>query len=128
MDAVLRAHQEVSDKRPIYVFELPEDFQKLNDQYVKKSVGFVKLKMREELRCLDQAGGSSAKAAYYMVMAALVEVDGRPVQKQDAEDETIVNNVDPSIRSLMVDGYADISGTDKEATKVFLKSRTVKIG
>jgi hypothetical protein len=114
--------------RPIYVFELPPEQQALDDRYIKKTVGFVKLTMREELQALDLAGGSAAKAGYYMVITAIVEVDGRMLNKGEAEDELILNNTDPAIRSLIVEAQTDLSGTSKETSKAFLGSRKVKIG
>jgi hypothetical protein len=128
MEQVQRQHQEQQAKRPIYVFDLPPEIQALDDQYIKKSVGLVKLTMREELNALDLAGGSAAKAGYYMVMAALVEIDGRLLNKGEAEDETILNSTDPAIRSLIVEAQTDLTGTTKESSKSFLASRKVKIG
>lgn len=128
MENVLRQYEEQQARRPIYVFELPEEVIALNDTYVKKTVGLVKLTMREELAALDLAGGSSAKAGYFMVIKALVEVDGRSINKADAEDESILNYTDPVIRSLIVDAQTDISGNTKETSAGFLKSRKVKVG
>lgn len=131
MDSALKAYEEQQASRPIYVFDLPEDAVALSDKYIKKSVGLVKLTMREELEALDQAGGSAnagAKAGYFMVLKALVEVDGRRINKGDGEDEIILNNTDPAIRSLIVEAQADLTGNTKKASADFLKSRKVKVG
>lgn len=128
MENALRQFEEAQSKRPIYVFDLPDEVVALNDAYIKKSIGLVKLTMRDELAALDLAGGSSAKAGYYMVIKALVEVDGRTVNKADAEDEAILNYTDPVIRSLIVDAQTDISGNTKDTSAGFLKSRKVKVG
>ncbi len=128
MEAVLKAHQEAQDKRPIYVFELPEEAVELDDRYIKKSVGLVKLKMQEELKALDLAGGSAARAGYFMVLASLVEVDGRPVRRDEGEEEMILNNTDPMIRSLIFEAQSELAGSTKEAAKKFIGSRKVKIG
>lgn len=128
MEAALKAHEQLEAKRPIYVFDLPPEAVELGDTYIKKSVGLVKLTMREELAALDRSGGSAAKAGYYMVIAALVEVDGRRVKKEDAEDETILNRTDPMIRTLIIEAQTDLSGSTNDVTKAFLKSRKTKIG
>lgn len=128
MESVLKQHEDAQRARPIYVFDLPEEAVALNDGFVKTSVGLWKLTMREELRALDLASGSAAKAGYYMVMAALVEVDGRILSKADAEDERVLNGTDPMIRSLIVEAQTELSGSTKDATKKFLGSRRVKLG
>jgi hypothetical protein len=128
MDTALKAYEEQQAKRPIYVFDLPPEIVELNDSFIKKSVGLVKLTMREELAALDLAGGSAAKAGYYMVMAALVEVDGKLLNKGDGEDEKVLNGTDPAIRSLIVEAQTDLGGAAKKSADTFLKSRKVKVG
>lgn len=128
MDAALKQYEEAQAKRPIYVFDLPPSAVELQDQYIKKSVGLVKLTMREELDALDRAGRNAAKAGYYMLETALVEVDGRPVSRADAEQERILNNTDPAIRTLLVAAHTDLSGSSADDETLFLKSRKVKVG
>ena len=128
MDNVQKQFAEQQAARPIYVFDLPPEAVELNDKYIKQSIGLVKLTMREEMTALEMAGGGAAKAGYYMVMTALVEVDGKPVSKQDAEDERILNNTDPMIRSLIVEAQTELAGSTEKATQAFLKSRRVKVG
>lgn len=127
MDSVLQQHQAQQAARAIYEFDLPEELVALQDKYVKKTIGLRKLTMREEMDALDRSGGSSAKAGYLMTLTALAEVDGRPVDRTNAEEEVIMNNTDPQIRSLIVDGYTNISGVTQKQTDTFIKSRRVKV-
>ena len=114
--------------RAVYVYELPDEIKILNDEYVRESIGLVKLTMDEEMSGAERAAGVQAKMAYNWARSALVEVDGRPLKKDEAEDEAILRNTDPVIRDLILEAYADISTNPKEVTKKFLKSRKVKVG
>lgn len=116
------------DNRPVFEYELPPELAELNDQYVKKSIGLVKLKMSEEIAASNNTGGNQTKLAYNFLRAALVEVDGRRIDKAEAEDETIIENTDAVIRSLMLDAYTDVSGASPAVTKKFLGSRKIKVG
>src|ERR1700744_85788 len=102
MQNVLAQHEAREAARPIYEFDLPPDLVSINDTYIKRSVGMVKLTMQEELDAIDAARRDAGKTAYHMVMKALVEGDGRKVNKGEAEEYTIVNYTDPAIRSLLV--------------------------
>lgn len=115
------------DDRPVYEYELPEELQKLNDKYVKKSIGLVQLKMSEEVSASNTAANNQTKMAYNFLRMALVEVDGRRIDKSIGEDETILENTDAVIRSLMVDAYADVGGASPATTKKFLASRKIKV-
>lgn len=128
MENALKAYEEAQEKRPIYVFELGEEEQALNDSFVKKSIGLVKLTMNEELEALNIAKHDAGKAVYFALMKSLVEVDGRRVDRSNAEDERIVNNTDPVIRDLMISAQQSISGATKDSRDAFLKSRKVKVG
>ncbi len=128
MDNLLRKYEEQQAKRPVYIFDLPEEAQALDDEYIKKSIGLRKLTMQEELQALEMAHNKPAHAAFYMLVTSLVEVDGRAVNKGDGEDERIVNNADPMIRSLLVDAQASLSGPTNVSKDAFLKSRRVKVG
>jgi len=121
-------NEEVDDVRAVYEYDLPEEVQALGDKYVKKTIGLQKLRMREELAALDKAGQSAAKAGYFMVLAALVEVDGRRLDKANGEDERILNRCDPAIRALIVEAQADVGSVPKGASDAFLKTRRVKVG
>lgn len=128
MEAALLKAQERELARPIYEYDLPEEVQKLGDKYVKKSIGLVKLRMDEEIASAERAGGNQAKLAYNWARYALVQIDGRPLDKANAEDEIVLSNCDPLIRELILEAYADISSNPKETTKKFLGSRKVKVG
>jgi hypothetical protein len=127
MESVLRQHEAAQAARPIYVFDLPPVEAALDDLYIKKSVGLRKLTMHEELEASDMSRKNSSRAGYCMLIKALVEVDGRTLDKANAEDERIVNNTDPSIRSLLIDAYTDLAGASEDSSALFLKSRKVKV-
>lgn len=113
--------------RPVYEYELPEEIAG-QDEYVKKSVGLVKLEMSQEIAASERAGGNQARLAYAWARSALVEVDGRRINKGEGEDESILEHCDPQIRELILSAYADMSTTKDGVTKKFLGSRKVKIG
>src|SRR5262245_47211917 len=100
------------DHRPVYEYELPDELAGCDD-FVKKSVGLSKLKMSEEIAASSNAGGNQTKLAYAWARAALVEVDGRRVDKSEGEDERILENTDPQIRELILSAYADMSTSSK---------------
>jgi len=126
MNALVTGQQ--TDSRPVFEYDLPAEMVALNDPHVKKSVGMVKLTMQEELACIERAEQNPAKLGYYFAQRSLVEVDGRRLDKSEAEDEKVLNQTDPIIRSLILDGYLDVSTSSKAVTKSFLGSRKIKAG
>lgn len=112
--------------RPVYVFDLPEELAG-QDEHVKQSVGLVKLTLDEEMQALARAAGDSIKMAYYCARASLVEIDGRKLNKGEAEDESVLRHADPVIRQLIVAAYGEISTTSEENSKKFLASKRVKV-
>lgn len=113
--------------RPIYEYTLPAEFVALEDDYVKKSIGLVKLDMDEEIKATANIKGNQARLAYNFALLALVEVDGRPVNKGEGEEETILRNTDPVIRELILTAYTDMSTASEGATKKFLASKKIKV-
>lgn len=127
MDAVLKAAEDRQRARAIYEFDLPEDLILLEDPWIKKTVGFSKLKMSEERKSIERAKGDPTQVGFFMVMSSLVEVDGRPVNKGEGEEETILENVDPAIRSFMVEAYSQISTGKEGAQKKALAAPRTKV-
>ena len=113
--------------RPVFEYELPEEIAGA-DEYVKKSIGLVKLEMSEEIAASDRSAGNQARLAYSWARYALVEVDGRRLNKGEAEDETVLEHCDPQIRELILAAYADMSTTKDGVQKKFLASRKIKVG
>ena len=127
MDSVLRAVEERQASRPVHEFELPKEAIELGDQYIKKSVGLVKLTFQEELEALEIGKASGARAAFFTLVKSFVEVDGRPVDLTTAEGERILNYTDPIIRDLITDAQASLSRATPAGSAAFLKSRKVKV-
>ena len=127
MDQVLKVVEQQQAARPVYEYDLPDEAVALNDPYIKKSVGLVKLSFNEELQSLEIAQSNPARAAFFMITHALVEVDGRRIDKANGEDERICNNTDPVIRSLLVDAQSELSTASKAGSAAFLKSRRLKV-
>lgn len=115
-------------KRTVYEFDLPEELTTLDDPWVKKSIGLVKLSMKEEIAAGENSKGNQARLAYRMARFALWEIDGRRLKKEDGEDETILENTDPQIREMILLAYADMSAAPDDVAKKFLKSRKTKVG
>lgn len=113
--------------RVIYEYDLPEEMVG-QDDFVKKSIGLVKLEMSEEIAAAERANGNQARLAYAWARYALWEVDGRRLNKAEAEDETILERTDPQIRELILAAYADVSTTKDGVSKKFLGSRKIKAG
>lgn len=113
--------------RVVYEYELPEELAD-KDEYIKKSIGLIKLEMSEEIAASERAGGNQAKLAYAWARYALVEVDGRPLKKAEAEDEAVLEHTDPVIRELILEAYADMSSAKAGVSKKFLASRKIKAG
>lgn len=122
MDAPLKT------ARPIFEFSLKEAGIEDENGIVKETIGLVKLTMDEELDAMSRANGNAIKMAYNSAVASLVEVDGRPLNRAEAENETIFRNTDQVVRQLITQAYAEISTPAEAASKVFLKSRKVKVG
>jgi hypothetical protein len=115
------------DERPVFEFDLPQELVALQDPFVKKSIGLVKLKMSEEIQASEKASGNQAKLGYNWARYSLVEVDGRRLDKSVGEDESVLENTDPMIRELVLAAYGDISVTDKTVEKKFLATRRMKV-
>jgi len=113
--------------RVVFEYELPEELAG-QDEYVKKSIGLVKLLMSEEITAAERAAGNQARLAYAWARFSLAEVDGRKLNKGEAEDETILENCDPAIRELILSAYADMSTASDGVSKKFLGSRKIKLG
>lgn len=114
--------------RAVFTFTLPQELQELDDPYIKKSVGLVKLAMKEEIAAGDNIKGNPTRLAYRMARLALVEVDGRRLNKAEAEDESILEHTDPQIRELVLLAYTDMSSVPEDQGKKFLASRKMKAG
>lgn len=126
MEAARQAVEARNNQRAIYEYTLPEELEG-QDSLVTKSIGLVKLRMSEEVRCADRAGSNQVKLSYLFLRDALVEVDGRKVNKAEGEDEAILENCDAAIRSLLLEAYADMSTAEAKVTKKFLGSRKIKL-
>jgi len=112
--------------RAIYVFDLPDGIRG-QDSFIKESVGLVKLELAEEIRAGDRAGANMASMAYNMAKIALVEIDGRPLNKADGEDDRVFDKCDPQIRQLIMEAHAELSTPMVGASKKFLASRRMKV-
>jgi len=137
MDAALNIGRK--RERAIYEYELPEttynedgSVKELGlagqDEYIKKSIGMVKLEMSEEVAAAERAAGNQARLAYAWARFSLVEVDGRKLNKAEAEDETVLERTDPAIRELILTAYADMATAGDGVAKKFLGSRKIKAG
>lgn len=126
MEDVRTAAEARNSQRAIYEYTLPEELQG-QDGHVKKTIGLVKLRMSEEVRAAERSGANQVKLSYMFLRDALVEVDGRKVNKGEGEDETILENCDAAIRSMMLEAYADMSTVENKQVKKFLGSRTIKL-
>ena len=125
MEALPNIRTKTQD-RPVYEYDLPEEMVD-QDDFIKKSIGLVKLKMREEITASERAGGNQAKVAYNWARFALVEIDGRPLNKAEGEDERVLEHTDPAIRELILQAYSDMSTAKESVAKKFLKTRRVKV-
>lgn len=119
--------QSKPDNRPVFEFDLPEELTVLDDPYVKKSFGLVKLRMDDEVKAATGVSGNAAKLSYNMAKAALVEVDGRRLNRAEGEEETVLNHMDPAIRSVIMDAYADLCSVEESVAKKVKASRKIKV-
>jgi hypothetical protein len=126
MEDIRTAAEGRNTQRAIYEYTLPEELQG-QDNFIKKTIGLVKLKMSEEVKCAERSGSNQVKLSYLFLRDALVEVDGRKVNKGDGEDETILENCDAAVRSMLLEAYADMSTVENKQVKKFLGSRTIKL-
>jgi hypothetical protein len=115
-----------SKPRVVFEFTLPAELKQLDDDYIKTSFGLVKLLMDEEISATGSAGRNPGKVAYNMTRCSLVEVDGRRLNKGDAEDDTVLNRTDPQIRAAILHAYNDISDLEDSVGKKLLASRKMK--
>lgn len=123
----------------VFTYTLPEDVRSETGEllepglagvcpFVQKSFGFIKLKMSAEIASAEKANGNQGKLAYGYVQRALVEVDGRTLNKGDGEDERVMENCDPVIRDMLMTAYADMTTAPAGAAKKLLASRSVRAG
>jgi hypothetical protein len=115
-------------ERPVYEFTLPEELVDLQDEHIKISFGLVKLDMDEEILSTGHVRGNVSRLAYNFARYALVEVDGRKINKADGEDERILRETDPIMRAQILEAYANISTATEGASKKLMASRKIKIG
>lgn len=119
--------QSKPDNRPVFEFDLTDELVALDDPYIKKSFGLVKLRMEDEVKAATGVSGNAAKLSYNMAKASLVEVDGRRLNRAEGEEETVLNHMDPAIRAIILDAYADLCSVEEDAAKKVRASRKIKV-
>jgi hypothetical protein len=111
--------------RPVYELTLPEELQG-QDEYIKHSVGLVKLRAEEQARAYDSAGTSIGRMASALAKACLKEIDGRPLDFSKGEDQQVWNRMLPEIRDLISSAYTHLNNAKENHTKDFLASMVIK--
>lgn len=119
------AIDQTTKKRPVYEYPIPE---KYRNEYIKESLGFVKLLGDEELEATTKAHGDSVRLGFELVKQCIVECDGKRINRSNGDDERIWKYMDPALRNLCLNVYAELHTPEDSEVKDFLASGQVKIG
>jgi len=117
--------QEAKKIRPVFVYDVPE---KMAAATGTKSIGVVQLSSRDELTAAKRANGDSNRLAFELALQSLAEVDGQAVSLTDGTADKAFNEMDPLIRNLLLNAYAQLHAPPEDVTNAFLASRRVKVG
>lgn len=111
--------------RVVYEFPIPK---KLANEHVTESVGLIKLTAEEEQKATKLSRGDSGRLAFELVKQAFHSVDGKPLDRNNAEEETAFNKMEPKLRQLLMAAYAHLHSPEDDETENFLAAMTEKVG
>jgi hypothetical protein len=123
--AVFTGQVPKGDPRDVYIFDVPEGYQ---SELVKKEVGLVKLRGGEEAEATRRAEGDSIRLAFELVKQSVWSVDGKQIQRHNAEDEKVWNDMDPRLRGLLLSAYGELHTPTEKVTSNFLKGMRTTVG
>jgi len=109
--------------RSVSTYDLPKE---VSDSI--RSVGLVELTTEEELMAAKRAHGDPMRLAYELAKQSLVEVNGSQVSLGDGTSDKAWGAMGPMVRNLVLTAYAELHAAPEEATKLFLRSRKVRLG
>lgn len=121
--------EETKTTREVNTYDVPKTVAKASGV---TQVGMITLTADEELLCYKKARGDNAKLASELAKACLVEatVNGavKKLAAHDGSVDSFFANVDPRIRQLLLQAYADLHAVESEDSESFLKSRKLRVG
>lgn len=123
--ASLKSMVPASAKRMVYEFPIPSD---LANDHVKETIGVVKLTSEEQEQCSQRAQDNPFRMAHEWSKCCLREVDGRPINRAEGEDETIWKAMDPQLRELVANAYNKLHMPKPDTVKDFLAGMRIKAG
>ena len=112
-------------ERQMYEYDIPPKMAKTTGI---TSVGLVQLTADEEITSAKRARNDNMRLAYELVKASLVAVNGKKVSLADGSADTAWNKMDPKVRALVLQAYAELHNAPEESVEDFLASRKVKVG
>jgi len=121
MDAISERVQEAKKLRAIYEYDIPEP---LANGIV--SIGIVKLTSAEELMAAKRSHNDSHRLAYELALQSLAEVNGQKVSIADGSADVAFRDMDPQVRQLVLQAYADQHIPETGSINAFRSSRRVK--
>lgn len=114
-----------ADARPIHEFKLPESVLAAAGTDIL-TLGFVELRMQEELDAIASAKGSDERVSYALTMKGLVEINGQPVDRTGGGMEATWARMHPLVRQLALRAFTSLHAPEETTVKDFLKGRVVQ--
>ena len=114
--------QSVKKVRPVYEYDVPARFAN-----GITSIGVIKLTSQEELMAAKRAHNDSHKLAYELALQSLAEINGQRVSLADGTADTAFKDMDPQVRQLVLQAYADQHVPEEADVRDFRASRRVKV-
>jgi hypothetical protein len=120
--------------RALEEFDIPEELypQSSTETYGELRTILLKLlKPLEEKHAASRAKGDAIQVPYELSRASIagvINADGKEfeVRSHDGGLDSLWSQMHPAIRSLVMQGYADIAAPSENSQQVFLKSRRTR--
>ncbi len=123
--AKMQDHMQAQNERVVFTFDIPEKFR---NEAARETVGMVKLTGAEEELASRKARNDTTRLAYELVRTSIFKIDGRVINRGNAEGDKLWNRIDPKLRQLLLAAYADLHTPEDDETEDFLESRKEEVG
>lgn len=109
--------------RVVYAYTIPKRIAK---EAGVQSIGLIELTAREEMLAAKRSNGEQFNLAHSLVTSSLHMVNDVEVSIGDGSADRAWETMNPKVRNLVLQAFADIHAPEDEDTADFLASRQVK--
>ena len=105
---------------PRFTFTVPESARLLPTD--PATITLKSITVAEEMRALKSAEVAGNIAAYELIKASIIEVDGKPLTWDGGAKDIFVEGLSPKVRQLIIKGHTKLHGTSDKEDDDFLGS------